>query len=387
MYNFFISDKVLHNDSECYFISTSVCSKICRTIADLSQTERELLEWRSVSILVSTSVICDYHHKHYLQYYENKQTLCCHTFSSYKVRVQSRLVEISLEFAKQVLKKLNGLKIIPGKKMCSSCFDKIKTNLQVGENKKSFESNSSTQLEGFSSSEDFSSLTDTPTEDDRRTVALQAYKISPLKVDNRHVSGRVEQAKRKLNEINNAAEKSLKKVLKLDTDIVLEDDFGFHFTDLRLKKLFEELKTKFKQCSREEQYQILTLFANNFKNIDIQNFFESSRRQVDNACELKEQKGILSLLDPKIGRGLTEEVKKRVEAFYVDETNVRILPGIKDCVSVSKGEKVQKRLILCNLRELFTLYKNQYADDIVGFSSFCSLRPKYCVLPGSSGTH
>lgn len=67
------------------------------------------------------------------------------------------------------------------------------------------------------------------------------------------------------------------------------------------------------------------------------------------------------------------------------------MPGIKDYISVrnddGKREHLQKRLILSNLKELYQKYRENYAEDKIGFSKFASLRPKNCVLAGSNGTH
>lgn len=48
---------------------------------------------------------------------------------------------------------------------------------------------------------------------------------------------------------------------------------------------------------------------------------------------------------------------------------------------------MQKRLLLMNLKELYAEFKKLNPDNKVGFSKFASLRPKQCVLAGSSGTH
>ena len=63
------------------------------------------------------------------------------------------------------------------------------------------------------------------------------------------------------------------------------------------------------------------------------------------------------------------------------------MPGKKDYVSLGKKQHMSKRLILCNLKELYAAYKLKYPDHKVGFSIFCSLRPKWCVLAGPKGTH
>ena len=67
------------------------------------------------------------------------------------------------------------------------------------------------------------------------------------------------------------------------------------------------------------------------------------------------------------------------------------MPGKKDFVSVvtaeGKQEHWQKRLLLCNLKELYEQFKRLYSGTIVGFSTFAMLRSKECVLAGSCGTH
>ena len=47
----------------------------------------------------------------------------------------------------------------------------------------------------------------------------------------------------------------------------------------------------------------------------------------------------------------------------------------------------QKRFVLCNLWEAYHQFKILHPDVKIGFSKFAQLRPKECVLAGSSGTH
>ena len=42
---------------------------------------------------------------------------------------------------------------------------------------------------------------------------------------------------------------------------------------------------------------------------------------------------------------------------------------------------------LCNLQELYTAFKEKHPNANTGFSKFCALRPKLCVLAGSKITH
>ena len=60
---------------------------------------------------------------------------------------------------------------------------------------------------------------------------------------------------------------------------------------------------------------------------------------------------------------------------------------MKDYVSIQKGVHKQKRLALCNLHELFVAFKERNPSVKIGFPKFCTLRPKWCVITGSSRTH
>jgi hypothetical protein len=98
----------------------------------------------------------------------------------------------------------------------------------------------------------------------------------------------------------------------------------------------------------------------------------------------------LSDPNPKKGKLVDEQVVRIVKGFYPSEEISRIMPGKKDVVSVMiDGERkhLQKHLVLCNLKEAYTNFKEKYPNLKVGFSKFAELRPKQCVLAGSSGIH
>ena len=89
------------------------------------------------------------------------------------------------------------------------------------------------------------------------------------------------------------------------------------------------------------------------------------------------------------GKVVTNEAKQFVINFFEDDNISRQCPGKKDCISVLEENGVkrlkQKRLVLGNLKELFEEFKKLDDRPDIGFSTFCSLRPKHCVLAGSSG--
>ena len=80
-----------------------------------------------------------------------------------------------------------------------------------------------------------------------------------------------------------------------------------------------------------------------------------------------------------------------VKKFYLDDENSHMMPGMKDFVSVEKDdgsrEHVQKKLIPCNLSELYVNFKAQHSTVKIRLSKFSQLRPRNCILAGASGTH
>ena len=84
---------------------------------------------------------------------------------------------------------------------------------------------------------------------------------------------------------------------------------------------------------------------------------------------------------------MTQETIRPVHAFYEDDEYSRQLARKKDYVSIQKGVQKQKQLLLCNLHELFVAFKERNPDEKIGFSKFCPLCFKWCVVVGSSGTN
>lgn len=91
------------------------------------------------------------------------------------------------------------------------------------------------------------------------------------------------------------------------------------------------------------------------------------------------------------GKVISPEDKIVVQQFYESNDVSRMCPGQKDCLKVRDAEgqsvRVQKMLILGNLREMYVLYKSISTNPKIGFSTFAKLRPTYCVLAGAGGTH
>lgn len=83
---------------------------------------------------------------------------------------------------------------------------------------------------------------------------------------------------------------------------------------------------------------------------------------------------------------MTKETLDLVLNFYEDdELAVKCLG--KRIVSALGIKCKNKNVVLCNLREMYSAFKEKNPNVKLGFSKFCSLRPKWCVIAGSTGTH
>ena len=72
---------------------------------------------------------------------------------------------------------------------------------------------------------------------------------------------------------------------------------------------------------------------------------------VRQARKLAKEKGILELPEQKKGKVLSEETSRCVIDFYCDDEYSRLMPGKKDFVSIAKNTHMQKRLLLCDMKE------------------------------------
>ena len=157
------------------------------------------------------------------------------------------------------------------------------------------------------------------------------------------------------------------------------------------REMIQQLKKKFKvTADKRVQLQILTVLPQSWTIRKTQEEFGVSSYMARKAKELVKEKGVLSLPGHKVGHPLAAETVELVSVFYQSDDISRVMPGKKDFVSVKQEGKrvhIQKRLVLCNLREVYQAFKTKHPDVKVGFSKFAQLRPKQCILAGASGTH
>lgn len=155
-------------------------------------------------------------------------------------------------------------------------------------------------------------------------------------------------------------------------------------------EIVSQLREKYPTATRSEKMQILTVLPKSWSVKRIQEEFNTTNFMARQAKELVKEKGVLAMPDLKRGHALAEQTVHLVHSFYQSHEVSRVMPGRKDYISVREGEgrvHVQKRLVLCNLRELYAIFKDQHSSDHIGVSKFASLCPQHCVLAGASGTH
>ena len=94
------------------------------------------------------------------------------------------------------------------------------------------------------------------------------------------------------------------------------------------------------------------------------------------AQKLKLADGILATPREKVGKSLKPQAKQAVLDFYENDEYFQQMPGKNNNVSISVETHKQKRLLLCNLKELYQEFKVKNPTIGIGFSKFASLRPK-----------
>lgn len=210
-------------------------------------------------------------------------------------------------------------------------------------------------------------------------ISLAALGVSPIN------SKKFRSHKAKTTKLDNIHQYLKQKFLTSDDDCEHSDNVGND------NEIIVELKEKFSKVNDfSEKVSILTVVPRSWSVRKIEKEFHCSFHIARKAKFLHETEGILSSPNPKLGRIVPDDVKSLVRNFYKSDDCSRVMPGKKDFVSVSvDGEKVhkQKRLVLCNLKELYRDFKERYPAQKIGFSKFAMLRPRECILAGSGGTH
>ena len=195
---------------------------------------------------------------------------------------------------------------------------------------------------------------------DRLNESLSVFDISPLKTHSMQKRTQVNSAKEKLERSFEKQKDAVKDILQIQTP-ELGSSSRITRRELETKaadldRLVDAMVEKLKgPLTTSEKIQLMTLAPESWSRQKVAQHFGVSEYVVREARSLKEKKGIISVPDKRVGRGLSQEVIDSVKAFYEDDEFSRMMPGGKDFVSIGNKVHMQKRLLLCNLNEPKTI--------------------------------
>ena len=358
-------------------------------IQELDTVVKEELVLRLGTELEGNPTICHRHKEKFILNYCSNNKKCCDPYKKHKKAVRTSLKAITLGLAKRT----NGLNIhlIPGQKMCPGCRVTIFKGLEMIAHETSTSDPFDDFQQEYDESESKIALND----------SLLEMEISPVKAHSLAPHSRVSYVKRKMKQIDEHLEKKRSTIrseiattIKISNGSFTEKDPALLQASKELEQkgkdldcLVELMREKLPHVNNSRKIQILTMVPPSWSIKKAQDVFRVSDYMIREARKLVQTRGIMELPEEKHGKNISNETEELVRNFYCDDEFSRQMPGKKDFLSVSRNLHMQKRLLLCGLKELYSSFKQKFPDVKVGFSKFCSLRPKWCVLVGSSGTH
>lgn len=321
---------------------------------------------------------------------------CCNPFkiTNHGKKSAKNLRWINSDILKVLQRKLNfNLKTNEKLKICDSCRLKVlKMPASDSESSESILSDDNVLMPkpgssgqppsvGLRKTDSDSSISSSSIKIDKFNDTLVLLKESPIK-------------KTKLLQKNYPINKRQRIVELIDKEVFHIEHDG-HEDEKKnsenLEDILSKLKEQFKNSNdRQFKFKILTIFADwSYKEIQ-KHFIGASNHMIFVVKKSVQEKGILSSPNRKSGKTLHQDVVQLILHFYESQEISREMPGQKDCITIRNGDekvKIQKKLVLCNLREAHALFKERYPNLKVQFSKFAALRPKHCILAGASGTH
>lgn len=336
------------------------------TFSDLSEENQEILKRRLC--VTNLTTVCEYHYKKYVhKYFHLFGQRCCDPFQCHKKVITKGLKEISLKVAR--LHSRPDFQLVPGMGLCITCFKKISENYST-----------EPVDETYASVEETGGAVKT---------ACEALGVSPVKIKKLSHEKRHQAIEKKVTTVTSVFREKLSTSLSLPCE---EKDIGNPSEEAEYDILLCKLKDRFKESNEvADKVKILSLVPQSWSILKTCEEFGASQYLVKNTRKLVKKYGILPGIEKKKSRKLSHGTVEMITHFYENDNHSRICPGKKDFVSHRKenGEKEQKqkRLILCNLKELYQYFRTEHPDVKIGFSKFAELRPKWCILAGASGTH
>lgn len=311
--------------------------------------------------------ICTYHYQMYtdkFHFFYGK--VCSDPYSTHKKKVTSFLKEITLDLSNRCI----FLNLIPGKSLCRHCNDRILDEVKKAEER---EESCSIFLNPDSLIENINE-------------ACKVMGTSLVKSEKLTTKRKFIEVEKKLQKLTSLKKPKLKRPLRGSSK-------RSNNAEKDVACLIKNIKIRLKSCkTNSEKINVLSVVPESWTIKRTMRELKVSSYLIKKSRSLVKEHGIVPNVSlKKLGSKLDPETLKIVREFYESDDNGRLCPGMKDCVTVrhedGTKEKIQKRLILCNINELFKKFKDTHPELKIGRSKFCELRPKWCVLPGPKGTH
>lgn len=360
----------IYVNEECHKTLYGTVPKGLTKISEFCNEDQKTIFFRTSS---NVTTICKYHEKKILLKFNHLYgQSCCDPLRTHKKTVKKNLREITLQQALSI-DNLPHLNLVPGKSLCTNCSKII------------FSEQNDKVLSECGEQEQYMAPNDNIEQLDAACSILgvsPASKLKKLSTDKRPLA-----LKSKIDKVSQKIKKNLELCFesKIPENRNTDQPFSPEYEELIIK-----LKEKCALVSKDDKVKIISLLPQSWPRSKIASEFNVSERLVRLTRELVNEQGILPELGKRIKASISDNTIKKVIAFYEDDTNSRMCPGKKDCVSVYIDDKKvhkQKRLVLSNLNELYASFKSENPDEKIGRSKFCEFRPKWCILAGASGTH
>ena len=374
-------------EEDCH--KTHFVRKACiKVLCELEEDYRNLLLWRAgLKDSHEAKTICFHHEAKFGSTFPSRFSKCCNIFKVHK-KLPKGGHKISLAQARELAS--YGIESVPGWQLCRRCFTKAK---EV----------SSSETEEYScmevdrdSGEDVEELESSLSKEKNRAAlneSLESIGASPIKTHSMPKHRRISYANEKINRTFGKMKETFASAIGVEVGEFssqqepesVSREFEKKAADL--DKLTDEIRVKLQHCDYRHKVQMLTFTPESWSIKYASDYFKVSEYLIRKARELKRKQGINALPEQKTGKVLPEDTLAQVRSFFEDDEYSRLLPGKKDVVSIGRNVHKQKRLLLCNLKELYVCFKEKYPNIRLGFSKFCSLRPKWCITAGASGVH
>lgn len=224
---------------------------------------------------------------------------------------------------------------------------------------------------------------------DKKEVVRKLNKILPLfgarTIDFDKIGRSQSYVRSKLNEITSNLAKNLFGIPESTDDTEFEKESG--------REMLLQLKEEFAATDdRHMHAKILSVLPRSWLAREIEKQFNTSFRLALYTKQTVEQHGILCDEEKRMGTKILPASRVQlISIFFLQDDISQPCPGKFDFVTVLRNNekvKIQKKLLLMNLKEAHCQFKLMYPDEPVGFSTFASLRPKQCILAlEKGGTH